>query len=312
EIIKNELTLEENYTVVDKFVGFIKTLSLKSASRGIINLTGGEPFSYKNLRPLLAYIFKFKEYISFNFLSNGTMINNNIIALIKEYPPFFVQISIDGDRVAHNRIRGDGAFEKSLDGIRVLKESDIRVVISFTAHKENYKSFPKVVKIAKELKVNRVWSDRLIPEGVGIGLTNQLFSPKETFEYVLMMKKEQIKNSLNPFSQTEVTMNRSLQFVPFLDTPHKCTAGKYLFALLPNGVVLPCRRLPIEIGNIKNLTFEDIYNHNSLVRKLKTSEGDVVGCEKCLFKKSCNGGLKCLSYSVTGSPFTKDPGCWRS
>ena len=35
------------------------------------------------------------------------------------------------------------------------------------------------------------------------------------------------------------------------------------------------------------------------------------GCEDCSFARKCRGGLRCLSYALTGDPFTADPGCWR-
>ena len=310
-IIKEELSLEEKYMVVDKFVDFIKMFNQKSYSQGVLNITGGEPFVYKDLEPLLAYISKFKEYLSFNFLSNGTLINDKTIALIQKYKPLFVQISIDGDQETHDKIRGKGAFETSMKGIKRLKESGVKVLISFTAHKLNYKSFPKVAKIARDAGVDKVWSDRMIPEGVGIGMQDDLLSPAETFEYAKIMKIEQIKNRLNPFTKTVVATDRSLQFVPHIEEGHKCVAGKILLALLPNGVVLPCRRLAIEVGNIKDTTFEEIYHSNTLIQKLRVPDIEIEGCEGCSFKKSCNGGLRCLSYSITGDPFKKDPGCWR-
>ena len=309
EIIKNELNLQEKYSVVDKFLSFIKKLNSSFATKGIINLTGGEPFSYRDLELLLKYIYQYKEYIIVNFLSNGTIINNKTIKLLNKYPPRFVQVSIDGDKETHNQIRGEGAFEKAIDGIQKLKENNIRVLISFTAHKQNYKEFPKVVKLANQLNVNKVWTDRLIPEGVGMGLKDELLNKHETFKYITIIKKEQIKNRLNPFVKTKVAPSRPLQFIPFLERPQRCGAGKNLFALLPNGVLLPCRRLPIEIGNIKNSTFEEIYNHNQLVKELQTKR-DIKGCEYCLFKKTCDGGLRCLAYAYTGSPFTRDPNCW--
>ena len=310
-IIRDELSLEENFMVVDKFVNFIKTLNQNSCSKGILNITGGEPFIYKDLEPLLEYISKFKEYLSFNFLSNGTLINNKTIALLEKYRPIFVQVSIDGDKNSHDKIRGVGAFETSMSGIKRLKESGIRVLISFTAHRQNYKDFPKVVKIANSAGVDSVWSDRMIPEGVGVGMQDELLSPKETFEYVRLMKFEQIKNRLNPFTKTVVATGRSLQFVPYIDNAHQCVAGKAIFTLLPNGVVLPCRRLPVDIGNIKDKTFEEIYYENEFVQKLRVPNPKIEGCEGCSFEKSCKGGLRCLSYSITGDPFKKDPGCWR-
>ena len=310
-IIKDELTIEENYAVVDKFVDFIESISKESLAIGMINITGGEPFAYRELEPLLRYISNFKEYLSFNFLSNGTLINDKTIDLLKKYPPIFVQISIDGNEESHDKIRGEGAFQNAMRGIKKLKENHIETVISFTAHRQNYKDFPKVAKIARDANVDRVWSDRLIPEGVGIGMHDELLSPQETREYARIMKIEQIKNRLNPFSKAIVATSRALQFVPFIEEGHKCVAGKNLFALLPNGVVLPCRRLEIEIGNIKNQSFKEIYDENHLVQKLKIPDIEIKGCETCSFKKSCHGGLRCLSYSITGDPFQKDPGCWR-
>jgi len=308
-IIKEELSLEENFEVVDKFVAFIQTLP--QPSRGIINLTGGEPFAYAQLEPLLAYISKFKKVISFNFLSNGTLINDKTIELLQHYRPSWVQISIDGDEKNHDLIRGRGAFKRSVNGIKRLKAIGIEVLLSFTAHKQNYKSFPSVVKVVHSIEVERVWSDRLIPEGVGIGMSELLLSPKETRHYVQILKWEQIKAKLNPLSKTEVTTKRALQFVPHLDQPHQCTAGRYLFALLPNGKVLPCRRLAIEVGDIRDESFIDIYHNNSFIQKLKKPYIQTKGCEGCRFERSCNGGLRCLAYSINGDPFTKDPSCWR-
>ncbi len=69
-----------------------------------------------------------------------------------------------------------------------------------------------------------------------MGLLNKV----ETRKYANMLIKERIKSKLNPFSNTEVSTNRALQFIPFIDKPHKCSAGKNLFAILPNGDILPC------------------------------------------------------------------------
>ncbi len=48
----------EKYKVVDSFVDFIVFLNETTPCKGIINLTGGEPFAYKDLEPLLSYIYR--------------------------------------------------------------------------------------------------------------------------------------------------------------------------------------------------------------------------------------------------------------
>ncbi len=64
------------------------------------------------------------------------------------------------------------------------------------------------------------------------------------------------------------------------------------------------------IGNIKEQSFEEIYYNSTFAKELRNEKTNK-GCEGCAFEKTCNGGLKCLSYALTGSPFVKDPGCWR-
>lgn len=308
EIIKNELTLEDNLKIIDEFIAFTQTLRPKSLPR--ITLTGGEPFTYGKLEQLLEHLNKYKDILIFAFLSNGTLIDQKAVKLLTKYKPAFVQVSLDGDRETHDSIRGAGSFDKAIEGIKKIKSLGIITSISFTAHKQNYQDIPKVIQIAKNIGVHRFWSDRLIPEGHGKDLEKYLFSPEETYEYVKLLKKESIKARINPFSKTIIGTQRALQFSPFVDRPYSCTAGKTLLALMPDGTVYPCRRLPISIGNIKKNSFKEIYFGNKLVNELQ-SDGVNDGCQGCSFEQTCKGGLKCLSYALTGSPFMKDPGCWR-
>ncbi len=306
DIIKNELTLDEKYKVVDDFIDFLNNLNFKVSPR--ITLTGGEPFIYKDLEVLVEYI-SVQKGIPFAFLTNGTQIDESALSLLKKYKPMFVQVSIDGDKDTHDKIRGKGSFDKSIDGIKRIKALGIKTSISFTAHKQNYQEIPKVIKIAKNIGVYRFWSDRLIPEGQGKNMEKYLFTPKETLEYVKILKIESIKAKLSSFSKTIIGTQRALQFFPYINTPYSCSAGQTLLTLMPDGTVYPCRRLPIKIGDIKEMSFSEIYK-NDFAQQLQNFNSNE-GCEGCSFEKTCNGGLKCLSYAMTGSAFKKDPGCWR-
>jgi radical SAM protein with 4Fe4S-binding SPASM domain len=306
ELIKNELTLEEKYEVVDSFVKFVRGLPFNVYPH--ITLTGGEPFLYNELEQLLKYMSTYKN-VRFSFLSNGTFISEKTIELLKKYEPEYVQISIDGGQKVHDEIRGHGAFSKALEGLQSIKSIGITTSISFTAHKQNYKDIPEVIRVARKIGVNRFWSDRLIPEGHGKELEGLLLSPNETYEYVKLLKKEAIKAYLNPFNKLTVGTQRALQFFPYIDKPYSCTAGQTLLTLMPDGTVYPCRRLPIPVGNIKKNRFEDIYYENGIIKDLQNNSNE--NCAGCKFEEKCRGGLKCLAYATTGSMFNKDPGCWR-
>ena len=52
-----------------------------------------------------------------------------------------------------------------------------------------------------------------------------------------------------------------------------------------------------------------IYRESEILRSLRDPDRIGNGCRKCFFMHLCRGGLRCLSYALTGSPFETDPGC---
>lgn len=77
----------------------------------------------------------------------------------------FIQISIDGARKKHNSIRGEGNYEKAFAAMKRLKKAGIQSMVSFTLSKENKDELKKVIRICERAKIDRFWTDRLIPIG---------------------------------------------------------------------------------------------------------------------------------------------------
>ena len=55
---------------------------------------------------------------------------------------------------------------------------------------------------------------------------------------------------------------------------------------------------------------EELYYQSDLFRALRSRGRTSEGYQGCVHSRACGGGLKCLSYAMTGSPFRRDPGCW--
>jgi radical SAM protein with 4Fe4S-binding SPASM domain len=87
-------------------------------------------------------------------------------------------------------------------------------------------------------------------------------------------------------------------------------AGESLLALLPNGDLLPCRRMPIRVGNVLQTPLRDLYFEHPVLRTLRNPRHIALGCEGCGLVKLCRGGLRCLAFALHGNPFHSDPGCW--
>ena len=231
------------------------------------------------------------------------MIDKGIAKKIKYYNPLFVQISLDGVEETHDAIRGKGNFEKALEGIDNLKNEGVKVLVSFTAQKSNYKDLKELAKICQKHKVDKLWWDRVVTEDKGLYLSTEEF--KE-----LVMDCNKLIHGFHLFSNYScVTNQRSLQCLGTKDCGYWCGAGKSLIVILADGGIMPCRRLPFVIGNLKENNLEDIIKDSSIMRELSEFVAPKE-CRGCKDLSRCRGGSRCVTYAQTGELFRKDVNCF--
>lgn len=296
------LSYQQLLIILEQYRGLLKKLKVK----GHINLTGGEPLCSPHFFKLLDKLKKDKDLYSFSILTNGTLITDEIAKRISEYNPEYVQVSLEGGKKTNDYIRGKNVYKKVATAIKYLKKYNIFVSISFTATKINYKEFPQVVKFAEKYNVDNVWSDRFIPLNDNNDVDLQM-TKEETTEYLRTMENERIRLKLKK-SKTNIAMYRALQFQMTNDYPYTCTAGKSLLTVMENGDLVPCRRMPIVIGNLLKDNMYELYKSSKILKELQkdTTPDD---CKKCEHSKKCSGGLKCLTYAIYKDLNHKDVGC---
>lgn len=301
EDYSKDLGKEELTEVFYKILEYIKEHNYI----GHINFTGGEPLVSDYFWDLLDLCKK--HHITFGILTNGTLINNEIVEKLVQYEGLrFVQVSIDGVQQTHDHIRGSGNFDKTLSAIKLLKQVHVQTMVSFTCTKNNYKELKEVIRICKKAGVDRFWTDRLIP--IGNNLLD-IVSTEEYMQYLKVLGKESKKAARNPFVKMRIHTNRALQFMcGCVENCYRCSAGKSLLTILADGTLLPCRRLPLPLGNLTKDPIDSIVNNSELIRQLK--EDEVASeCKKCTYLNHCKGGAKCLTYAVTGQLIGRDINC---
>lgn len=275
--------------------------------KGHINLTGGEPLCNPYLFKILDLIKEDSDLITFSLLTNGTLVTPEIAKRLKSYNPYYVQVSLEGGKKTNDYIRGKGTYEKIAKGIINLKKYDIYTSISFTATNLNYKEFPKVVKYARKYHVDNVWSDRYIPLG-GSEDKNLSLNYEETREYLEIMAIERKKLISKKNNHTSISMYRALQFQMNNDFAYGCTAGDTLLTVMENGDLVPCRRMPIVVGNLFENDMSSLYFNSPILKNLrKNTIPDE--CKDCETSETCHGGLKCLTYALYKNLNHKDVGC---
>lgn len=293
--------------ILEQYRSFLES----RGDRGHINFTGGEPLLCKTLFPLLE---KCEEYgIRFGLLTNGTLLDEALTARLAAFSQLaFVQVSIDGTRQTHDAIRGQGSFDKTLAACKLLRKHGIQTMVSFTAHAGNYRELGEVIRILCRHRIDVVWTDRMIPidPDKPIGAA-QTLNRQQFEEYTRILADSRAKARRNPFCKTEVRANRALQYC--YDDPnhtYQCSAGIRMLTVLADGTLLPCRRMPIPIGNLKDASMQTLYEQSELIRQLKSAPipENCLHCPKAI---RCRGGAKCMSYAVNGDFTTRDPNCIR-
>ena len=266
--------------------------------RGHMNITGGEPMLHPELFWLLEQAKR--RSISTAVLTNGTLIGLYEARRLKAAGVRYVQVSLDGTRKTHDLIRGEGSFEQAAEGIAALRSQGIFTSVSFTAQKNNLRELKRLAEACNQYGADMLWFDRVI------------IPAKEDTDRLSLSAAEygRLCKSAARLSRKEiVTCSRALQFIPCREKHiYKCTAGDSLLALLADGTVMPCRRLPVIAGNINSESLLTIYRESPVLRGLR--ELDIPdGCKACRYKEMCRGGSKCAAYAKTGRYDAADPDC---
>ncbi|MFQ5621701.1 MAG: SPASM domain-containing protein, partial [Candidatus Nanoarchaeia archaeon] len=219
-----------------------------------------------------------------------------------------IQVSIDGlTKEQHDEIRGKGNFNKTISTLKRLSESEIYTTVHFVVHKLNYPTntnqLESFLNILQAVSVKEVTFSRLVPIGTGKQMRELLLSSKE----VRMLFRRLIEVSQN-FPTLYLNTSRPLWAILKECAGGVCPVGFRACTILPNGDVLPCRRLPIVIGNLKNQSFFEIWYKSDVLWRLRERKKIEV-CGKCKFLDQC-AGCRAIAYAVYGDFMAKDPQCF--
>ncbi len=88
-----------------------------------------------------------------------------------------------------------------------------------------------------------------------------------------------------------------------------CSVGNFLLDVLVDGTVLPCRRLPIPVGNMNQDRLVDVWLFSPLMRSLRNRE-DLEECRACLHINTCGGGCRGVAWGLANELLKRDPQCF--
>jgi len=291
--------------------------------KGRIALTGGEPFLKKGLFPLIEYLEKSEFIWRIGILTNGILIDEKIADRLKNIQKlYYIQISLDGaSEETNDFIRGKGSYKKAINSFRILHKKGINTRLMFTIHKKNLQEVPSLIDLAIKEKIDTLTIERFVPEGKGAKFKDWFLTKEEIhklFQYVSQRADLEYQKGtpLRILKYRTLWANIDPERAKTNDVPLEidlggmCSIGIDSLTILPDGTVLPCRRLPIPIGNLKNDSIFKIWYTSDLLWKIRNKNNLKGKCKGCDLIPRCSG-CRAIAYAVTGDYLSEDPQCWK-
>ena len=267
-------------------------------------LTGGEPFLRPDFREILSGLNKMGLLISIN--TNGTLIDEDVIAWLKETPPCRVNVTLYGASDAtYERLCGNPhGFTQAVRGIRLLKEAGIVVKINCSVTPHNVDDLEEIFAFAKREGLLVQATTYMFPplrRDIGrVGMNDRLSAEDAAYHSARITC---LQNGEDYFLQKMKSKKRislpgdSGEYCPEL--PEKgdgirCRAGKCSFWITWDGRILPCGMFPGE--DAENVFQSGVAAAWENVKKVASTIRLSPKCSKCQMRDQCRA---CAAMAVT-------------
>ena len=289
----------------------------------VIVLSGGEPLLRNDVFDLAA--FGTDMGLRMCLATNGTLVTSAICRHIKESGIKMVSLSLDGATAAvHDDFRNQpGAFEGTMQAIRLFREHDIPFLVNSSFTKRNRHEAPNIYRLVKELGATAWYLFMIVPTGRGEEIMEELI-PADEYEEILNWHYEMEKNEhdllVRPTcaphyyrlvlqrakQEGERFQRRTLKFST--GGAKGCLAGQLICLIDVDGNVLPCSYFPLTAGNIFKQSFKGIWEEAPLFRELRDFKSYKGTCGRCEYINVC-GGCRARAYAIHGDYLAEEPFC---
>lgn len=249
-------------------------------------LTGGECMLRDDFKELYIHLINRGVYVS--VITNGVLLNDDMIEFFKTYPPEKLYISVYGsDEDAYLNLTGHRAFTKVFSSIERVKEANINFDLQVTGCSYIADDYINILRYLKENK---------LPSG---------------FRDFLLLKKRDDASSSDHFLSSDQILRLSIErqrlysepvAVPYSDLPETggnicdgkkmgltCTAGNCLAFVNWEGKMYPCvSSYPYGGFSLLEMSYADAWEENM---KCASELCECAECEGCAYKSACS---KCL------------------
>ncbi|MBP3697542.1 MAG: radical SAM protein [Clostridia bacterium] len=254
-------------------------------------LTGGECLTYPHFKEF--YLYLQSKGVEVTVLTNGVLLNEEMIEFFKNNPPAAIQITLYGaSDDAYVRVTGCRAFTQVISNVKSIMAAKLPLSVVIT---------PNPFMTDGEEAVRLVHS-----LGLPITLNSGLMTPREetgrkkqetdaeTYVSLFRLRKELQgeETERDPDSESSENLRKSTTGQPKGVT---CGAGRSAFSISWRGEMRPCNTFPGIAENVLEKGFLQAWkNVNSFVKEYPLP----TECEGCEYKKICK---HCVAEHASGA-----------
>jgi heme d1 biosynthesis radical SAM protein NirJ len=317
-----ELSTEAVFGVMD---------DLKRFRVPVLILSGGEPLLRSDIYDVARRAKEMGFYVGLS--TNGTLIDEGNIGQIAAIGFDYVGVSLDGIAATHDKFRRmDGAFDKSMHGIRLCKARGIKVGIRFTLTQDNAHDLPALLQLMEDEGLDKFYLSHLNYAGRGNRNRRDDAFHQTTRAAMDLLFDTCWRDQQAGRPKEFVTGNNDADGVYLLLWVRKNfpQREKHIRAKLEQwggnssgvnvanidnlGNVHPDTMWwNYTLGNVRERPFSDIWMDASdpIMAGLKAQPRKVGGrCGACTYFAVCGGNTRVRAWQVTGDPWAEDPACY--
>lgn len=258
------------------------TLIEQAHAEGMLNatLTGGECLIYPGFDELYLYLYGLG--IRPGIMSNGVLMDENRIKILKRYPPKMIQISLYGSsEEAYEKVTGHRAFRTVYHNLYLLRKEGLPVKITITPNEYMENDIDAFFRIVETLDIPYNINANLIPPRKNTG---RIVKDLPVDKYIEIYKAKSCMHFENDSYSDSQELQKGHQ-KSYNSYGLECGAGRSAFTIMYDGSMCPCSSLDEMIVKPLDIGFKKAWNQLNDLANAYPLPQECNGCvlyDRCL------------------------------
>lgn len=256
-----------------------------------VQLTGGEPFVHPDILDLVEFFVK--NRVAVTITTSGmidTELTRKCIRKIGRANGS-LQVSVDGLRESHNRIRGNqNSFAKAMSTISYSVAQGVPVAIAVSLLDQPEQEIKDLAIMMREIGVHRFRLGAVSMQGRALSVKSESGWDFDSVGRLIAELKKEVQTDHFRIGNFEEQFSGGVDGLT-------CGAGTKIICIDPDLDVKPCPMMQCFIGNLRAQSWKEILQEgNRLFRG--TEPPNSVECSGCTFKERCS---RCYAEGLVNS-----------